>query len=69
MKKPPPPIQEYYTVEEAAAVLGYSRATMYRLIARGEIPTRGVGRLRRVPRFALVMSQEGHDGAQKREIR
>ncbi len=36
------------TVEEAGAALGVGRSLMYELIARGEIHTVRVGRLRRV---------------------
>ncbi|WP_019872985.1 excisionase family DNA-binding protein [Sporichthya polymorpha] len=36
------------TVEEAGAALGVGRSLMYELIARGEIQTVRVGRLRRV---------------------
>jgi excisionase family DNA binding protein len=49
---------EYYTVAEAQAILRYSKATMYRKLRTGEIPSRGAGRLRRIPRWALEMPQE-----------
>lgn len=38
-----------FTVPEAAAKLAISRATLYRLIDRGELKTVRLGRLRRVP--------------------
>jgi excisionase family DNA binding protein len=41
------------TVDEAAKVLGISRALAYELIARGEIPNLRLGRRIVVPRHAL----------------
>jgi excisionase family DNA binding protein len=41
------------TVDEAAQVLGISRALAYELIARGEIPSLRLGRRIVVPRRAL----------------
>ena len=41
------------TVEEAGAVLGVGRSLMYELIARGDIETVRVGRLRRIRPEAL----------------
>jgi excisionase family DNA binding protein len=41
-------------VEEAAEVLGVSRAFVFSLIRRGELDSRKVGRLRRIPREALL---------------
>ncbi len=49
---------EYYTVAEAQAILRYSKATMYRLIRSGELPSKGKGRLRRIPHWALDTQQE-----------
>jgi excisionase family DNA binding protein len=37
-----------YTVAEAASLLSISRASAYRLIDLGELPTVKIGRLRRV---------------------
>lgn len=42
------------TVEEAAQMLGVSRAHAYELAARGEIPTLRLGRRVLVPRGALL---------------
>jgi excisionase family DNA binding protein len=41
------------TPEEAAELLSLSRSTLYRLMARGEMPSHKVGRARRVPRALL----------------
>ena len=41
------------TVEEAAALLGISRALAYELVARGELPCLRLGRRLVVPRKAL----------------
>lgn len=41
------------SVEEAAALLGISRALAYELIARGELPSLRLGRRIVVPRRAL----------------
>ena len=41
------------TPEEAAELLSLSRSTLYRLMARGEMPSHKVGRARRVPRARL----------------
>jgi excisionase family DNA binding protein len=42
------------TVKEAAAFLGVSVATLYGLMARGDLPFVKLGRSRRIPRRALV---------------
>jgi len=42
-----------YTIPEAARALRLSRSTLYVLIARGELDTVTVGRLRRVPAAAI----------------
>lgn len=47
------------TVEEAAGVLGISRALAYELVARGELPSLRLGRRIVVPRRALVAMVEG----------
>jgi excisionase family DNA binding protein len=44
---------ELLTIREACARLKLSRASMYRLIARGELPTVRIGRSRRVIREDL----------------
>ena len=54
----PTAAHEYYTVAEAQAILRYSRATMYRLIRSGALPSKGKGRLRRIPHWALDIPQE-----------
>jgi excisionase family DNA binding protein len=43
-----------YTVAEAGALLGISRAFAYELVARGELPVIRLGRRRLVPKVALV---------------
>lgn len=42
-----------YTIEEAADALGISRAHMYLLLGRGELPSIQIGRSRRIPVAAL----------------
>jgi excisionase family DNA binding protein len=46
-------IKSYLNVKESAEVLGVSTKTIYRLIWRGELPARRVGRILRVPVSAL----------------
>ena len=41
------------TVEQAAVILGISRATAYDAVARGEIPCIRIGRRILVPKIAL----------------
>ena len=43
-----------YTLNEAAECLGLSRATMSRMVAKGEVKTVTFGRSRRVPRSELA---------------
>ena len=43
-----------YTVAEAAALLGISRAFAYELVARGELPVIRLGRRRLVPKVGLL---------------
>ena len=43
-----------YSVAEAAALLGISRAFAYELVARGELPVICLGRRRLVPKVALM---------------
>jgi excisionase family DNA binding protein len=43
-----------YSVAEAGALLGISRAFAYELVARGELPVIRLGRRRLVPKAALV---------------
>ena len=43
-----------YSVSEAAALLGISRAFAYELVARGELPVICLGRRRLVPKVALL---------------
>jgi excisionase family DNA binding protein len=43
-----------YSVAEAGALLGISRAFAYELVARGELPVIRLGRRRLVPRAALL---------------
>ncbi len=49
-------------IDEAARILGYSRATVYNLITRGEIKTIGKGRLRRVAVAELMRWQKRNEG-------
>jgi len=50
------------TVEEAAQVLGISRATAYEAVGLGEIPCIRIGRRILIPRMALDRLLEGVDG-------
>jgi excisionase family DNA binding protein len=43
-----------YSVAEAGALLGISRAFAYELVARGELPVIRLGRRRLVPKAALI---------------
>jgi excisionase family DNA binding protein len=43
-----------YSVAEAGALLGISRAFAYELVARGELPVIRLGRRRLIPRAALL---------------
>lgn len=58
-----------YTVEEAAAVLGISRAFAYEAVHRGEIPHLRIGRRILIPRSALTQLVEsaGPAGAEQSE--
>lgn len=51
------------TVEEAAELLGIGRTLMYALVAAGEVESVQIGRLRRIPRDALVVYVEGLRGS------
>jgi excisionase family DNA binding protein len=52
-----------YTVMEASRVTSLSRATIYRLIGSGRIPSVTIGRARRITRDALAAFLHGLDGA------
>jgi len=60
-----PPQRLTMTVEEAAVVLGISRATAYDAVSRGEIPCIRIGRRILIPKVALERLLDGAgDGAQ-----
>ena len=46
--------QLLYGPEEGAKIIGIQRTTMFDLLRRGEIESVKLGRLRRIPRDALV---------------
>jgi len=48
------------TITEAARLLAYDASTIRRLIARGELPAVGAGRLRRIPVQGLRDYQQRH---------
>ena len=48
------------TVAEAAAFLRLSRATLYQIMDRGELPFVKLGRSRRIPKRALVELAAAH---------
>jgi excisionase family DNA binding protein len=52
-----------YSVEEAADLLGISRAGAYEAVQRGEIPHLRIGRRILVPRSALHRLVEGAEAA------
>jgi excisionase family DNA binding protein len=54
--------EEILTLDQAAAYLQISRATLYRLIKSGEIPGRRVGRRYRFSRRALLEWVEEKEG-------
>ena len=61
------------TVEEAAEILGISRAFAYALVRRDELPSLRLGRRLVVPRRALEQLLEGehhhdHGGAQRTHV-
>ncbi len=44
---------KYFTVAEAARILGVSRSTLTRAIDRGDIPTERIGAWKRIPATAM----------------
>jgi excisionase family DNA binding protein len=58
-----PPQRLTMTVEEAAVVLGISRATAYDAVSRGEIPCIRIGRRILIPKVALQRLLEGAGGS------
>ncbi len=48
-----PPTKSYLTVEEAAAYLQVSPATIYRFIAKKQLPVFRFGRIMRISKVAL----------------
>jgi excisionase family DNA binding protein len=54
-----------FTVEEAAAALGISRAFAYEAVSRGDIPSIRIGRRVLVPRTALQRMLESTDPPSK----
>lgn len=59
-----PPASEslLVTIDEAARLLVCGRSLLKLMIRRGEIPTRKIGRLTRIPRAFLVDFVAGTDG-------
>jgi excisionase family DNA binding protein len=55
--------RSYLTVAEAADALAVSRKTIYRLVWRGELPARRVGRTVRIPAGAISDGICAGDGA------
>ena len=54
------------TVEEAAVVLGISRATAYDAVSRGEIPCIRIGRRILIPKVALERLLDGAEADEPR---
>ena len=50
---PPAPPPVFLRPEEAAHELRCSRTHIYRLLADGTLPSRQIGKLRRIPRAAI----------------
>jgi len=48
-----PEVKVLVSVDEAAALLSVGRTTLYELVMRGEILSLKLGRVRRIPVFAL----------------
>lgn len=46
-------MQEFISIEDAAHRLSVSARTVYTLVARGDIPSTKVGRMRRIPASAV----------------
>lgn len=46
-------LPQWLTVEEFAGYMRIGRTAAYRLVALGQVPTRRVGRLIRIPRSAV----------------
>lgn len=47
-KPPSPAVRSWYSIAEAAIILGVNQRTIHRLIARGELPAVRLGRGRTV---------------------
>ncbi len=45
--------RQFFTVQEMAALTGFSKATLYRAISRNEIPTIKIGVALRIPKTWL----------------
>lgn len=52
------PKPDYYTVAEAQRILRYGKSTMYKLLKSGALPSKGKGKLRRIPRWAVEMQPQ-----------
>ncbi len=50
-----------YTPEEVAEVLRVKKNTVYRLISRGEIVAKKIGKVYRIPFSSIAFSQTGLD--------
>ena len=44
----------FMTVDEVAEYLSLSRTTIYQMLERGQLPSAKFGRMRRIPRKAVV---------------
>jgi len=49
-----------YTILDTARLFKYSRRTVERLIAKGELSTVGTGKLKRIPYDSIVAYQNRH---------
>jgi excisionase family DNA binding protein len=49
-----------YSIIDTARLLGFSRRTVERLIAQGELATVGTGKLKRIPYDSIVAYQNRH---------
>jgi excisionase family DNA binding protein len=59
--------KELYRPEEAAEILGISRAQVYRLLSQKALPVTKIGRSTRIPAVALRLWVEEHTTAPSSE--
>lgn len=60
------PVKEMYTTTEAAGMLGISRPTLMKLLAKGQLESELVGTHRRIPVQAVVAFQQDRELSRSR---